>query len=327
MRALAALPAALLTVLLAVLTGAGCGIVEEQPEHRALTSVVPYDVRLLLDPPGKYLGITYPNADDQSADAEVFALKTGREPNMIGYFVAFGDQPRPARLAEIWSGGALPMISWEPHGVPLTQIAEGRYDRYIVNWAASLRDARVPVALSFGHEMNGGWFSWGSKDNTPAEFVAAYRHIHDLFQRFGASNVIWVWSPNVVSRPGMALAPYWAGPAYVDWVGPIGYYEWSHGAESFDELFGPTLEQIRELTDRPVLLPETAAPEGPGKAEHILDLLENVVSDDDIVGLLWFDFDKERDWRYDSSPAALRAFRQGVSPSVYGFDPRDFGRP
>lgn len=83
----------------------------------------------------------------------------------------------------------------------------------------------MPVAISFGHEMNGHWYPWGTKDTTAATFVKAWRHIHDLFQEEGATNVVWVWSPNVVNPvPSVKLEPYWPGDAYVDWVGIVGYW-------------------------------------------------------------------------------------------------------
>ena len=44
-----------------------------------------------------------------------------------------------------------------------------------------------PVALSFGHEMNGDWYPWGTKQTTAASFVAAWRHIYDLFAKAGAT--------------------------------------------------------------------------------------------------------------------------------------------
>jgi mannan endo-1,4-beta-mannosidase len=38
--------------------------------------------------------------------------------------------------------------------------------------------------------MNGNWFSWnGDSANRPADFVAMWRHVHDLFAHEGATNV------------------------------------------------------------------------------------------------------------------------------------------
>jgi hypothetical protein len=47
----------------------------------------------------------------------------------------------------------------------------------------------------------------------------------------------------------------------------------------------------------------------------------------DIVGAVWFQFNKERDWRINSDPASLRAFRRAVAAPTFGFDPRSLSRP
>lgn len=40
-------------------------------------------------------------------------------------------------------------------------------------------------------------YPWGPQNNDPSEFVAAFRHVHDVFDSVGASNVIWIWSPHL----------------------------------------------------------------------------------------------------------------------------------
>ena len=40
--------------------------------------------------------------------------------------------------------------------------------------------------------MNGEWYSWGRDPN----FVAAWRHFHDIVVAGGATNVTWTWIVN-----------------------------------------------------------------------------------------------------------------------------------
>ena len=58
-----------------------------------------------------------------------------------------------------------------------------------------------PFFLRWGHEMNSDRFPWSedANGNRRGEFVQAWRHIHDIFTSVGASNVSWVWCPNVES--------------------------------------------------------------------------------------------------------------------------------
>ena len=74
-------------------------------------------------------------------------------------------------------------------------------------WARALAAFGGPVRLRFAQEMNGDWYPWGAgtNGNTPAEFVRAWRHVHDIFTAAGATNVQWVWSP--VSGAPAAVLP------------------------------------------------------------------------------------------------------------------------
>ncbi len=84
-------------------------------------------------------------------------------------------------------------------------------------WCTAHENARIrapaaAAAISFGHEMNGYWYPWGFTGTTAAQFVAAWRRIHGLFAAAGASNVIWVWNPNVISaEPQLELSAYYPG--------------------------------------------------------------------------------------------------------------------
>ncbi len=78
-----------------------------------------------------------------------------------------------------------------------------------------MRAYRHPVILSFGHEMNGYWYSWGYRHTSPAMFVAAWRHIVTLFRAAGARNVTWLWTVNVIdeTQHGRIPRPGPGGPA------------------------------------------------------------------------------------------------------------------
>ena len=75
----------------------------------------------------------------------------------------------------------------------------GRYDEYIREFAEEARAWGHPFFLRFNWEMNGDWFPWseGVNGNPSGEYVAAWRHVHDIFAAVGATNVTWVWCPFV----------------------------------------------------------------------------------------------------------------------------------
>ena len=82
----------------------------------------------------------------------------------------------------------------------LSRIIDGDYDQYIKSWAEGIKALGFPIAIRFAHEMNGTWYPWCERTNgnRPGQYVRAWRHVHDIFSEVGATNVTWVWSPNII---------------------------------------------------------------------------------------------------------------------------------
>lgn len=160
---------------------------------------------------------------------------------IISFYSAWGDQPDqqfPVRMVEtIDRLGSVPMITWEPwvtdfdarlrpnlpskadrEYASLAAIAKGEYDFYVSPWAEAAARFGKPIFLRFAHEMNDPYrYPWGPQNgNRPDDFIAAWRRVHDIFQKRGATNVIWVWSPHI-SMPWFEY--YYPGDHVVDWVG------------------------------------------------------------------------------------------------------------
>ena len=202
-----------------------------------------------------------------------------------------------------------------PTKISVAGIAAGRYDGYLSAYAEAVRAYRHPVIVSFGHEMNGTWYSWGYRHTTPATFVAAWRHIVTLFRALGARNVTWLWTVNIVNNTQDGTipspAPWWPGSSYVNWVGIDGYYlepNWQ-----FAPLFGPTIANVRTLTQDPILIAETGVVPDAGQPAKIADVFAGVR----LYGLLGFVYFDATDFKGQdfsiSSPTALAAFGKGAS--------------
>src|SRR5438477_654456 len=81
------------------------------------------------------------------------------------------------------------------------------------------------------HDPGGADEGCGGHD--PARYIAAWRRIHDRFVAAGATNVVWVWAPNVTDvEGGPETMAYYPGDAYVDWTGVDGY-NWGTSDPSF----------------------------------------------------------------------------------------------
>jgi hypothetical protein len=242
-------------------------------------------------------------------------------------------------LENVRSHGAIPVLSWSSQSIPssleepefqLSDVIEGRYDAYITEFATAARDWGHPFFLRFDWEMNGNWFPWseGVNGNGPGEFVAAWRHVHDLFSAAGATNVTWVWCPMVDPNGSLTgIASQYPGDAYVDWTGLDGY-NWGanpaspKGWRSFDQLFSSTYGEIVEgvAPSKPMMIGELGSSEqGGSKAAWIENMLATVPADyPQVRALLWFDkYDDGMDWPLETSPAATDAFAQGIQSPVY----------
>jgi hypothetical protein len=277
---------------------------------------LPFDVSPLLDPAsGKFLGLETDQTAGTLAPVRAFAAAVGRKPNLIGQYVAWGSRFNAAGVARAWSYGALSYLAWEPYHPSLRAIAAGGSDAYIRQFAQAVRRLALPVVISFGHEMNGTWYPWGSAQASAADFVAAWRHIHQVFLEAGASNVIWMWNPNIINdSPGVALRPFYPGDAYVDWVGITGYFP-TTGAHTFASLFQPTVRAIRRFTGKPLLIAETAVETGPDEVLCVHQLVGAVARDPGLLGFVWFDFYKNGvDWRAESRPILRGALARALAP-------------
>jgi beta-mannanase len=110
---------------------------------------------------------------------------------------------------------------------------------------------------------------------------------------------------------------YYPGDHFVDWVGMDGYNwgttrPWSRW-QRFGEIFGPIYPDY--AARKPTMICEIASAErGGDKAAWIRNMGAELAGRfARIRSVVWFDANKETDWRIDSSPASLAAFRSIVA--------------
>jgi Glycosyl hydrolase family 26 len=260
--------------------------------------------------PGSYLGLYPDGVPGSYAGVTAFTAATGVKPNVVPYYSGWLEPFQATFAATATQHGAVPLVQMDPTNISLAAIASGQYDSYLKTYAEAVRAFNHPVIFSFGHEMNGGWYSWGYRHTPAAVFVAAWRHIVNLFRALGVDNVTWLWTVNVLHPYHRIHVPspvsWWPGSSYVTWVGIDGYY--SNSSFTFASLFGPTIAAVRELTKAPILIAETAASSAAGQPTKIADLFAGVHLYG-LLGFVWFDSIHLEDWRI-SRPAAIAAFRR-----------------
>ncbi|WP_073807959.1 glycoside hydrolase family 26 protein [Kitasatospora sp. CB01950] len=288
------------------------------------------DKSIFDTPNGKYFGVATPEAPWSSGELDSIADKTGVRPTMTEYFVRWTSEFDPKAVSRAYAHGTLPVLSWEPWDgedaghtdqptFALSTIISGAHDDYIRRFAHGVAAQKWPVAIRFAHEMNGVWYPWseGVNGNQKGEYVQAWKHIHDLFKEAGADNAIWIWSANIVRPvPKVELPPLYPGDDYVDWVGLTGYGTKNEATAA--DTFGPTLDIVRRMTKKPILITETGRePNSTLKVKWTTDFFDWLNQQSDLLGFIWFERDTDHgaqtDWRFEETPESLQAFSKGIA--------------
>ncbi len=271
-------------------------------------------------------------------DVNKLETDASKKASIIMFYQAWGltgsaQDFQTAWMNQIRANGSIPMETWEPWdytagvnqpGYSLSSIATGKYDTYITKFALAAKAWNHPFFLRFAHEMNGRWYPWDEQanGNKPGQYVTAWQHVHNIFTANGANNVTWVWSPNVEYPGSTPMSQLYPGDSQVDWIALDGY-NWGttngYGWQTFTSVFGSSYNTITAITNKPLLVAETAASEqGGNKAQWITNsLTKEIFTFPRIRGFIWFNENKEADWRIESSNAALNAFKAAVGTSSY----------
>jgi mannan endo-1,4-beta-mannosidase len=298
-----------LVSLLVILILPGCGNpgFGGHPDARAyLVAQVP---PTLPTPPASYLG-AYEAATPMSyASLRRFGTAVGRRPDLALYFSVWGKQFMAPFIRKVSRHGAIPLVQMDPPAGSLGAIASGRDDAYLRSYARQVRSYGHGVIIGFAHDMNNARYSWGWRHVRAAVWVAAWRHVVEVFHDERALNVTWLWT---ISSPGTRVAPprrWWPGSRYVTWIGIDGDYSATHS--DFTNIFGSTITSIRGFAGKPILLSEVRMGTASDVASQISTLLSGV-RNRRLLGFVWVDA-AIPSRRLEENAAALAEFRQRVA--------------
>jgi len=293
---------------------------------------------IVAPPPasGRLAGAYISGAPWTPSKIDEFNQLTGEQAKFIMWFESWSDNGFiKSNYDAVYARGAVPMVTWNSWNwrnganqpdYQLQDITAGNYDSYIRTWAQDAAAYKKTIYVRFDHEMNSDWFSWGvcANGNRPADYAAAWRHVHDIFVANGATNVKWVFSPNIRTACS-SYATLYPGDAYVDWIALDGYnwgttQSWSNW-QSMGQIFKPSYDELVSVAqNKPVMLAETASTEvGGNKAAWIRQAYLSDIPDSlpKVQAVVWFHENKETDWRVNSSAAALDAYKSVLNDPGY----------
>jgi len=312
-----------LVVLLAIMksnpdasdTWAGVGSIVQNRLPSGLGKVMPSGIFW-----GAYAGT-------QPTDMEGFEERVGKTADMEMVFAHFGNDPgfplqyatsvrdRQKTMVLFWEALDYNRDAMSQPEYSFDAVLRGDLDNYFRHFAEGAKTYKGLVILIPYSEMNGNWFPWGGTvgDNTPEKYIAAYRYVHSFFE--DVPNVEFGWAVNardIPDIPGNRFENFYPGDAYVDHVGVDGFDFGAEEARSFEQLFGDPLERLKQYK-KPIYIFSMGTAADPHKPLWVTDALTvGLYRHPEVKGWLWFNANKERDWRVDQDPATLNAFRSAL---------------
>lgn len=206
-------------------------------------------------------------------------------------------------------------------------ILDGKYDDYFADYAGHLKDFGHPVLFRLNNEMNGDW-CWYSAIYTGKDtelYQAMWRYIHDIFQKNGVDNVVWVWNPHDLSRPAFKwnhYLMYYPGDQYVDIIGLTGYNTGNYfpGEEwrEFAEIYPPLEREYAAVFNKPMMITEFSSNSvGGDKVAWIHRMFDQIKTLKSIKVAVWWsgiDYDQQgrpgRIYLLNENQAVIDAFRE-----------------
>jgi len=283
-----------------------------------------------VDPCGLWWGAAL-DATDSHLPAAVTAVQagTGRRLDLVHTYHRWYDTFPTANELQLARSGHGLLLNWEPvdrHGRPMSwaAIAAGTHDAQITATARRLSATGTLVFLTFSHEPESALHAHG----TPADFAAAFRHVHDVMAAAGAHNIRWVFDVMGLATP-LWHARYlqmWPGARYVDWVAwdPYNWGTCRHHSswQSFAQTVTPFYDWLHTagFGGKPFMLAEYGTVERPGhptaKADWLTTIPTQLARLPNLRALVYFDVPHPPancNWQIATSHAAEHAF--GVTAS------------
>jgi hypothetical protein len=266
----------------------------------------------------------YYSAEWQSRDDIVAMVDaTGKKVTFSGTFHNAAQEPA-------WITDWILEQSWEAESTPFANVnvpasarsvAAGLYDEDIERWVSQVKawldrgEGRSLFVAPF-QEMNGTWTPYGGD---PANFKIAYRKVVDAFRNAGIdeTQVRFVFAPNSFSTRPYRIAHYYPGGTLVDVVGMSAYNmgptldRWISVRETMDA----GLAELRQVAPRkPIIIAQVgSSPIEGDQVSWLWEMFTFLTRDPHVIGFVYFNFNKETDWRVWTGISLSDGWRIGMN--------------
>ncbi len=256
------------------------------------------------------------------------------------FFDLEDDNPRyniPQQLETLHQNGMTAFLNFSSRR-SAAQIANGAVDRNIQQIAEAYAswikkgDNRIAMLAPLP-EMNGDWETY---KEDPANFKRAYQRIQQIFIAAGVprSSVRWVFAPNGWSKnQAHQFENYYPGESTVDVVAFSGY-NWGYcQASTWKQwsspkvVYEPYLNRMRKMApNKPIVIAQTATTSTTTsgnnlqqKDQWLQDSYRYLSNAPNVRGILYFNMNKECDWKIDTTQANNQGFKSVLQSDRFGY--------
>ena len=193
--------------------------------------------------------------------------------------------PTSSDLAFVNQGSKL-LVSWALNNS--RAIAAGQYDGLIRQRAQEMKEMGKPVFLEWRWEMDRP--NLAAEVGSPADYIAAWKHIREIFAEQHVTNVAWVWCPTAKGFTRGTAGAYYPGDSEVDWI-CADVYPPAGPLSSFADVARPFLDWASRHV-KPIIIGEygvrlSYSPQE--RAQWLRAAAETVAADRQIKALVYFD--------------------------------------
>jgi hypothetical protein len=233
------------------------------------------------------------------------------------YLTQGGQFPTSSDLTFVNQGSAL-LVSWALNNS--RAIAKGKYDVSIIERAREIKKVGKPVFLEWRWEMDRP--NLKAQVGSPAQYIAAWKHIREVFAQQDVTNVAWVWCPTSKGFTKGTAGAYYPGDSEVDWICADAYPP-AGPLSSFATVAGPFLRWAAQHPSKPVMIGEYGVPavySATERAQWLRAAARTVAANRQIKALVYFDGPGEGQSTTVLNGGPLQAFA-GIAGDSY-FNPR-----
>jgi beta-mannanase len=257
-----------------------------------------------------------------------FQKAQGKKMDYINMFIDFSRNFSSFKenVDAVYNNGSQLILTWEPQGITTDAISNGTKDSYICKMASELKAYDKPMIIRLMHEVNSNWYSWATgyqNGNTYYywSYKSAYQYIVNIFRSIGATKVKFMYNINHFNvGNNTSYTEAYPGNDYVDILSIDGYnwgttQSWGSTWQSFDQIFSSAYDALKGYNKSIFIAEVASAEKGGDKAAWIIDAFNRIRSGSYplIDAIIWFNENKETDWRTNSTSSALAAYKAGIT--------------